>query len=55
MCSTWTRAWRWDTGTGQLLAVLWQAVTATSLVIGDGRIAAVTDPRVLDLYGLSGS
>lgn len=44
-----------DTGTGQLLAVLWQAVTATSLVIGDGRIAAVTDPRVLDLYGLSGS
>ncbi|HEX9354222.1 MAG TPA: hypothetical protein VF933_10475 [Streptosporangiaceae bacterium] len=33
---------------------LWDTGTATALVIGDGRIATVTDPRVLDLYGLKG-
>lgn len=27
---------------------------ASALAVGDGRIAAVTDPRVIDLYGLSG-
>jgi outer membrane protein assembly factor BamB len=27
---------------------------ATALVVGDGRIAAVSHPRVLDLFGLSG-
>jgi outer membrane protein assembly factor BamB len=28
---------------------------ASALAVGDGRIAVVTDPRVLDLYGLPGS
>jgi hypothetical protein len=40
---------------GRTLATLWTGLTATSLVVGDGRIAVVTDPRVLDLYGLPGS
>jgi outer membrane protein assembly factor BamB len=44
-----------NTGTGQTIATLWQFLTTTSLAVGDGRIAAVTDPRVLDLYGLPGS
>ncbi len=43
-----------NTGNGQLLAVLWRG-TATWLAIGPSRIAVVTDPRVLDLYGLPGS
>jgi len=40
---------------GRTLATLWADVTATSLAVGDGRIAVVTDPRVLDLYGLPGA
>lgn len=40
---------------GRTLATLWAGLTATSLAVGDGRIAVVTDPRVLDLYGLPGS
>lgn len=45
-----------NTATGQTLADLWQPYSpATALVIGDGRIAAVTDPRIVDLYGLPGS
>lgn len=43
-----------NTGTGQTITTLWDG-TATALAIGNGRIAAVTDPRVLDLYGLPGS
>ncbi len=41
-----------NTKTGRTIKVLWQNATATSLVIGNGRIAAVTDPRIVDLYGL---
>jgi len=43
-----------DTGNGQTLATLWQG-PATWLAVGQGRIAVVTDPRILDLYGLPGS
>lgn len=43
-----------NTGTGQTIISLWTG-KATALVIGDGRVAVVTDPRVLDLYGLPGS
>lgn len=43
-----------NTATGQTIISLWNTGKATALVIGDGRIAAVTDPRVLDLYGLKG-
>jgi hypothetical protein len=45
-----------STGTGQSVATLWtRDLTARSLVVGDGRIAVITDPRVIDLYGLPGS
>jgi putative pyrroloquinoline-quinone binding quinoprotein len=48
-----------NTGTGQMITALWGdlisgPVQASALAVGDGRIAAVTDPRVLDLYGLPG-
>lgn len=43
-----------NAGTGQTLATVW-AGTASSFAVGDGRIAVVTDPRVLDLFGLPGS
>src|SRR5262249_22445081 len=33
----------------------WTFNPASALAVGDGRIAVVTDPRVLDLYGLPGS
>jgi hypothetical protein len=45
-----------NTGTGQSITTLWAAdLTARSLVVGDGRIAVITDPRVIDLFGLPGS
>jgi outer membrane protein assembly factor BamB len=44
-----------NAGTGRTISALWSGGQATSLVVGDGRIAVVTDPRVLDLYGLPGS
>jgi hypothetical protein len=46
-----------DTATGKALTALWDPFIslATKLAVGDGRIAAVIDPRVLDLYGLQGS
>jgi hypothetical protein len=43
-----------NAATGANLTSLWVG-TASALAIGDGRIAVVTDPRVLDLYGLPGS
>ena len=43
-----------NTSTGQTITTLWNGA-ATALAVGNGRIAAVTDPRVLDLYGLPGS
>jgi hypothetical protein len=36
------------------ITFLWSG-RAQSTVVGNGRIGAVTDPRVLDLYGLPGS
>jgi outer membrane protein assembly factor BamB len=47
-----------NAATGQVLNItpLWDnAIAASSVVVGDGRIAAVSDPRILDLYGLPGS
>ena len=46
-----------DTTTGQVLTTLWGGgpPSATALAVGDGRVAAVTDPRVVGLYGLPGS
>ena len=46
-----------DTSTGNTLTALWDPfdLLSTSLAVGDGRVAAVLDPRVVDLYGLPGS
>jgi len=46
-----------DTATGKELTALGGGfpTPATALAVGDGRVAAVTDPRVIDLYGLPGS
>jgi putative pyrroloquinoline-quinone binding quinoprotein len=43
-----------NTGTGATLTTLWDedSPAATALAVGGGHIAAVTDPRVLDIYGL---
>jgi outer membrane protein assembly factor BamB len=41
--------------TGKPITALWHTGdTASALVVGDGRVAAVTDPQVADLYGLPG-
>jgi outer membrane protein assembly factor BamB len=40
--------------TGGQLKFLWSG-NATWLAVGNGRVAVVADPRVLDLYGLPGS
>jgi hypothetical protein len=40
---------------GAPLSYVWQGPDATALAVGEGRIAVVDDPRVLDLYGLPGS
>jgi hypothetical protein len=42
-----------NSSTGKTIAALWSG-GATGLAIGDGRIAVVTDPRVIDLFGLRG-
>jgi len=46
-----------DTTTGKTLTTLWGPFNSpsTSLAVGDGRVAAVLNPRVVDLYGLPGS
>jgi hypothetical protein len=44
-----------STASGATITSLWDTDSATALVVGDGRIAVVNDPRVLDLYGLAGS
>jgi hypothetical protein len=45
-----------NTATGQVIKKLWSpSPAANALAVGDGRIAVVSDPRVLDLYGLPGS
>jgi outer membrane protein assembly factor BamB len=43
-----------NSSTGLTITTLWSGA-ATALAIGNGRMAAVTDPRVLDLFGLPGS
>jgi hypothetical protein len=45
-----------NAATGKPITALWPANDpASALAVGDGRIAVVTDPRVLDLFGLPGS
>lgn len=45
-----------NAATGKSITVLWNAINpASALAVGDSRIAVVTDPRVLDLFGLPGS
>jgi outer membrane protein assembly factor BamB len=43
-----------NAATGKTIISLPASPAARALVIGDGRIAMVTDPRVIDLYGLPG-
>ena len=46
-----------NAGTGQYITTIWQSPSnspATALAVGDGRIAVVSEPRILDLYGLRG-
>ena len=38
---------------GSLLTTLW-VDRATQISVGDGHVAAVTDPRIVDVYGLAG-
>jgi outer membrane protein assembly factor BamB len=42
-----------NTTTGKRITRIWTS-PSTALAIGDGRIAVVSDPRVLDLFGLPG-
>jgi outer membrane protein assembly factor BamB len=42
-----------NSGTGKTIEALWSG-GASGLAIGDGRIAVVNDPRVIDLFGLHG-
>lgn len=41
-----------NTGTGTTITTVWAGLQPTYLVVGDGRIAVVSDPRVVDLFGL---
>jgi outer membrane protein assembly factor BamB len=46
-----------NAGTGQYITTVWQSPSnspATALAVGDGRVAVVSEPRILDLYGLRG-
>ena len=49
-----------NAATGQVIGQVWQEIdvyyyqTASAIAIGDGRIAVVANPRVLDLFGLPG-
>ncbi len=43
-----------NAATGTIIADIWPDET-NALVVGEARIAVVTDPGVLDLYGLPGS
>ena len=46
-----------NAGTGQYITTIWQSPgnsPATALAVGDGRVAVVSEPRILDLYGLRG-
>jgi hypothetical protein len=41
-----------NAATGKVITTIWGG--ASAIAVGDGRIAVVSDPRVLDLYGLPG-
>jgi outer membrane protein assembly factor BamB len=48
-----------NAATGKVITKIWESLdggpgSATAIAVGDGRIAVVSDPRVLDLYGLAG-
>ncbi len=45
-----------NTATGKRITRIWASPSpgTTALAVGDGRIAVVSDPRVLDLFGLPG-
>ncbi len=45
-----------NAATGKVIKTLWSARNgaASELAVGNGRIAVVSDPRVLDLFGLKG-
>jgi hypothetical protein len=47
-----------NAGTGKYIRTIWQPSSsnpkATAIAVGDGRIAVVPAPRILDLYGLPG-
>jgi outer membrane protein assembly factor BamB len=43
-----------STKTGAVLTTLWSGETATSLAVGDGRLAVTKTRRGVDLYGLRG-
>jgi hypothetical protein len=48
-----------NTAAGKLITTVWRPLDSrqppTAVAVGDGRIAIVSEPRVLDLYGLPGS
>ena len=50
---TWTDGEVLRATDGTLLTRLWTG-QAETLLVGDGRVAAVLDPRILDIYGLAG-
>ncbi len=41
-----------NSGTGKTITTVWASAQPTYLVVGDGRIAVISDPRVVDLFGL---
>ena len=48
-----------NAATGKAIATIWGSAIfgpqpATALAVGDGRIAVVTNPRIIDLYGQPG-
>ena len=47
-----------NASTGKVIKTIWtkfHGKSATSIAVGDGRIAVVANPLILDLYGLKGS
>lgn len=41
-----------NSGTGKTITTVWAGLQPTYLAVGDGRIAVISDPRVVDLFGL---
>jgi len=47
-----------NASTGKVIKTIWtkfRGKSASAIAVGDGRIAVVTNPHILDLYGLKGS